>query len=149
MSTRSVRVEDPDAQPPRSRRLVDPERAAGWVVFAAILLILAGGLNVLDGIIGLSKSSFYAADARYIFSDLNTWSWIVLAIGVAEVAAGLTVMAGNQLARWFGIGVASLNAVAQLGFVQAYPYWSLAIFALDVLVIYALAVYGDRVSLDV
>jgi hypothetical protein len=54
------------------------------------------------------------------------------------------VFTGAQWARWFGIAIASLSAIEQLLFVQAYPWWSLAVFALDVLVVYALAVYGGR-----
>jgi hypothetical protein len=117
---------------------------SGWVMFASMMLVLAGAFNVIDGIVALSKSSFYVAGAHYVFSDLTTWGWIVLIIGAAQVLAGFYVWRGSQLARWFGIGTASLNAIAQLMFIQAYPWWSLALFALDLLVIYGLAVYGGQ-----
>jgi hypothetical protein len=58
------------------------------------------------------------------------------------------VWAGNELARWAGIVIVSLNAIAQLMFIPAYPFWSLGIFTLDVLVLYALAAYGGRPALD-
>jgi hypothetical protein len=120
----------------------EDDRGAGWMVFATTMLAFVGALNILDGIVALAKSSFYVADARYIFSDLNTWGWIVLVIGIVQMLAALSLTTGSQWARWFGIGVAGLNGIAQLGLMQAYPWWAMAVFALDVLVIYALAVYG-------
>jgi len=122
----------------------EEEKGAGWLTFAAIMLGLAGFFGLIDGIVALSKSSFYVASAHYVFSDLRTWGWIVLAAGVAAMLAAFGVMVRSQLARWTGITVAGLQGVAQLLMIQAYPFWSLCVFAIDVLVIYALAVYGGR-----
>jgi len=108
------------------------------------MLGCAAALNIIDGIVALSKSNFFVADAEYVFSDLRTWGWIVLAFGIAQGLAALALMNRNQLARWFAIAVAAVNAVIQLTWIQAYPFWSLTIFALDILVIYGLAVYGGR-----
>ena len=126
----------------------DEERGFGWLLFAATMLGLAGILSLFDGIAALSKSSFYAANANFVFSDLRTWGWIVLALGVLQMLVGFGIWAGNQLARWTGIVVVSLNAIAQLLFIPAYPFWSLSIFALDVLVLYGLAAHGGRPALD-
>ena len=114
----------------------------GWMVFATAMLIFAGTLGLIDGIVALSKSSFYVANAQFVFSDLRTWGWIVAIVGGLTLLAGLSVMSGSELARWFGMSVAGLQAIAQLMMIQAYPWWSVAVFAVDVLVIYALAVYG-------
>jgi hypothetical protein len=122
----------------------DTVEGAGWVTFAAVLLGLAGAFNVFDGILALSKSRFYTAEATYVFSDLNTWGWIVLVLGVLQLLAAFSLMGGSELARWFGIFVASINAIGQLMFVPAYPFWALSLFAVDILIIYALAVYGGR-----
>jgi hypothetical protein len=124
----------------------EEERGYGWLMFAATMLGLAGILTIIDGIVALSKSRFYTANATYVFSNLHTWGWITLIIGVLLILAAMGVTSGSQLARWFGIIVAGLNAIAQFSFMQAYPFWSLLVFALDVLVIYALAVYGGRRS---
>jgi len=114
----------------------------GWLLYASVILGLVGTFNVIDGIVALSKASFYVADARYVFSDLRTWGWIVLILGILQIVAAWTVFNGSSFARWFGIFAASLNAVAQLAFLQAYPFWSIAAFTMDMLVVYALAVYG-------
>jgi hypothetical protein len=119
-------------------------RASGWIGFAAITLGLAGGWNVFDGILAISRSKVYAVNATYVFSDLRTWGWIVAIVGVLQVLAAFAILGGSSVGRWFGIGVAGLNSIVQLMFVPAAPFWALAVFTLDMLVIYALAVYGGK-----
>ena len=120
------------------------ERGFGWLLFASTMLGLAGVLSVIDGIMALSKSKFYADNANYVFSDLRTWGWIMLVVGALLIVAAMGVFRGSGFARWFGIFAAGLNAIAFFGAMQAYPFWSLIVFTLDVLVIYALAVYGGK-----
>ncbi len=119
-------------------------RASGWIGFAAITLGLAGGWNVFDGILAIARSKVYVANATYVFSDLRTWGWIVLIVGVLEVLASFALLGGSSVARWFGIGAAGINSIVNLMFVPAAPFWAIAIFTLDMLVIYALAVYGGK-----
>ena len=133
---------------PRKSTYVDVDSGSGWITFAGVVIMIVAILNIVDGIAAISKSSFFVADARYVFSDLNTWGWIVLGLGVLQVVVGFGVWAGNQLARWTGIVVVSLNAIAQLLFIPAYPFWSLSIFALDILVLYGLAAHGGRPALN-
>ncbi len=121
-----------------------PEKGTGWLTFAAIMLGLGGLLGLIDGIVAISKSSFYVASAHYVFSDLNTWGWILIVVGAITLCAALAIPTGSQLARWTGITVAGLQALAQLLMIQAYPFWSLCVFAIDLVVIYGLAVYGGR-----
>lgn len=116
----------------------------GWITYASIMLGLAGVFSVVDGIVGLSKSKFYVADARFVFSDLRTWAWIVLILGALEIFASLYVARGSEFARWFGVGAASINALGQLAFLQAYPLWTISAFTMDVLIVYALIVYGGK-----
>jgi len=115
------------------------EKAVGWLGYAAIMLVFAGGWNIFDAI---ANSKVFTRNASYVFSDLRTWGWITLIIGVATLLAGFGVMSGSQVARWFGVAAAAINAVGQLMFLHAYPFWSLALFAVCMLIIYALTVYG-------
>jgi hypothetical protein len=126
-----------------------PERAPGarWITFAWVVLIVASIMNIIDGIAAISNSSFYVADARYVVSDLNTWGWIVLGLGALQALVAIGISVGNQLARWAGIVIVSLNAIAQLLFIPAYPFWALSVFTLDVLVLYGLAAHGGRPAL--
>ena len=81
----------------------DEQRGVGWLIFAATMLGFAGILCVIDGIVALSKSKFYTANAVYVFSDLRTWGWIVLVIGVLAIVAAMGVLSGSQFARWYGM----------------------------------------------
>ena len=118
---------------------------SGWVLFAGIMLMLIGVLNAIYGIAAIDESSFFVADTQYILSDLRTWGWVLLIIGALQVLAAFSVWRGGSFGRWFGIAVAALNSIAALLSIPAYPFWSLAIFAIDVLVIYGLTTYGgDR-----
>jgi hypothetical protein len=116
----------------------------GWVAFAAIMLGLAGTWNVLEGIMAIGSSRVYVAESTFVFSDLNTWGWIMLFLGLAQLVAALAVISGSELARWFGIGCAFVNSIGQLYFVPAYPVWALTMFAVDMLIIFALAVYAGK-----
>ena len=131
-----------------SQTAYEDERGAGWLVFASTMLGLAGIMSVLDGIVALSKSKFYVADATFLFSDLRTWGWIVLILGALLIVAAGGILAGSQFGRWFGIIAAGLSAISQFAFMQAYPFWTLLIFTCDLLVIYGLAIYGGRSTTD-
>lgn len=116
----------------------------GWIEFAAVMLGLAGVWNVLSGILAIGDSRVYVGDETFVFSNLNTWGWIILILGVLQLFAALAVVRGSEFARWFGVGVASLNAIGQLYFLPAFPLWSMAMFAVDILIIYGLSVYGGK-----
>ncbi len=124
----------------------DAEHGQGWVTFAGVLLLMLGTLNVIDGIAAIGKAHFFVTNTHYIISDLNTWGWVVLCLGVLQLVVGLGVFIKNQFARWTGVVVLSLNAIAQLMMMPAYPFWSLAIFAIDILAVYGLVAYGKRIA---
>src|SRR5271157_2436761 len=119
-------------------------RGEGWIAFSVAVLLIGGVFAIIDGLVAVYRSRFFSSSAVYVFSDLKTWGWIVFGLGLAAVVAGFAVASGRGWARWLGIGVAGLNAVAQLMFAQAYPLWSLMIVAVDVLVICGLTAYGSR-----
>ena len=83
-----------------------------------------------------------------MFGDLRAWGWITLIFAVLLLVAGVGVMAGNQLARWFGVVVVGLNAINQMFFIPAYPFWSLTIIAMDVVALYGLCAYGSRANVE-
>jgi phosphatidylserine synthase len=127
-----------------TRDYYEAEKGAGWLTFAAFMLGLAGIIGFIDGLVAVTTSSFYVAGAQFVFSDLRTWGWILMIVGVVATFAAFGVAAQRQWARWTGIFIAGLQAIAQLLMIQAYPFWSLCVFVLDLLVIYGLAVYGGR-----
>jgi len=124
----------------------DEDRGYGWVVFAGVLLLILGALNAIEGIAAISNARFFVHGTHYIIASLNTWGWVVLCIGVLQLAVGFGVFAKNQFSRWTGVVVLSANAIAQLLMMPAYPFWSLSLFALDILAIYGLVAYGQRLT---
>ena len=122
------------------------ERGLGWVVFAGVLLLTIGAVNVIQGIAMISRAHFYVLNANYVFGDLRAWGWVAVILGAAQVLIGLGVFAKNQFARWTGVVILGFDAIAQLLMMPAYPFWSLAIFAVDMFAIYGLIAYGKRIS---
>jgi len=116
----------------------------GWLLFAWIMMATVSILNVIYGLAAIGDSSFFVHDTRYILSGLNTWGWVTLFIGILQGTAAFSIWAGGQYGRWFGIGMAALSSIAALMSIPAYPLWSLAIFAVDILIIYGLAAYGGK-----
>lgn len=114
------------------------ETLSGWWVFAGVLLLVAGILNIVYGIAAIGDSKFFTEAGTFIISGLHTWGWVLLIIGVLELVAGFSLFAGGEFGRWFGIFIASLNAIGSLLAIPAYPFWSLAIFALSIIIIYKL-----------
>jgi hypothetical protein len=143
MSTRMP--EDATASAPRA---VPDARAfesrSGWVTFAVVMLSIAGVLNVIYGIAAISDSSFFINDTRYILSGLNTWGWVTLVIGVVQLFAAFSLWGGGLFGRIVGVVACSLSAIAALMAIPAYPLWSLAIFALDIVIIYQIATRGTE-----
>jgi hypothetical protein len=116
----------------------------GWVIFAGCMLALVGSLNFIYGIAAISNSKFFVNDAKYVFSDLNTYGWVLLSIGTIQFLAAFGIWSGSELARWIGVFSAGLNAVAQMLALPAYPFLSLALFAVDILIIYGLVAYAGH-----
>ena len=113
-------------------------------MFSAIALGFAGVWAFFEGILAISSSKIYVANATYVFSNLHTWGSIMMTLGVLAVVAAFAVFAGSELARRYGIAIAGINAWGQPMFLHAQPWWSVCMFAVDILVIYGLAAYGGR-----
>jgi len=116
---------------------------AGWIGFAAIVMLIIGFIDFFQGLIALFDDKYYVVTASgFLVVDLTTWGWIMLIWGVLLVLAGLALAAGQGWARWFTIVVVAINFFAQLGFLgnSQYPLWALTALALNVVVLYALTV---------
>ena len=115
---------------------------SGWVTFAGVMLFIGGVLNVIYGIAAIGDSKFFIQDQKYILSNLNTWGWVTLLLGALMLFGAFSLWAGGLYGRFVAILAASLSAMASLLSIPAYPFWSLAIFAIDIIVIYQVAMYG-------
>ncbi len=129
---------------PSSGTRTRPAEGLGLIVFALVLLLVLGCLNLIDGIAAVANSHVFIANSHFVFGDLRTWGWITLILGALQLLAAAGVAAGNQLARWFAVAVIGLNAIDQMFFIPAYPFWSLTIIAVDVVALWGLCAYGSR-----
>ena len=120
-------------------------RGAGRVVFAAILLLLVGTINIIYGIGALDDANVFVNDQRYVFDNLNTLGWVLIILGVIQLTAGFSLFAGGTYGRVIGIIAGSLGAIgALLSIGGGYPWWSLGVFALCVYVVHGLVVFGEE-----
>jgi hypothetical protein len=116
---------------------------AGWISFAAIVMVVVGVLDFFEGLIAIVRDNYYAIHGgQLIVFDTTTWGWVALIWGIVLVLAGLALMSGAGWARWFTIIVASVNILGQLSWLGAvsYPLWALVIVGLNIVVLYALCV---------
>jgi hypothetical protein len=132
---------------------MDNDRGGGWLVFAGIVLLVAGVMRFFDA---LWAFHYHGAlplnlqDALYGRS-LETYGWLWLSVAIIVFLSGLVVLSGTQMTRWTGqagrwIGVVAggIMAVSAIWWMPYYPIWSLVYIAIGVFVIYALAAYGER-----
>jgi hypothetical protein len=116
---------------------------AGWIGFAAIVMVILAGIDVIQGLIALFDDEYYVVSrSGFLAVDLTTWGWLLLIWGLLLALAGFGLMAAKGWARWFTIILVSLNIFAQLGFLgnSQYPLWSLTALTLNIVVLYALTV---------
>ena len=113
---------------------------SGWVIFAATMMVLLGGFTFIDGLISLLNSSYYGTAHPLLLGNYQSWGWWNLILGSLLVVTGLSLFTGSLWARIVGIIFTSVNALSQLVFIAVFPIWGLAVIAIDVVVIYALAV---------
>jgi hypothetical protein len=119
-------------------------RGAGRATFAAVLLLIAGTLNIIYGIGALDNANIYANDTRYIFTNLNTMGWVLIVLGLIQLTGGFSLMVGNTYGRVIGIVGAGLGAIgALLSVGGSDPWWSLGIFALCVYILHGILVLGQ------
>lgn len=142
---------------PVEPRTVTPPRGiagnsySGWLGFAGTLIIVIGGFNIIQGLVALFEDEYFVVTKENILLfDFTAWGWILLVVGALQLLVGFSVLANKSWARVAGILMAIFVAVMQLGFLAAFPIWSVLIIALCVLVIYALIVpasdlFGDEI----
>jgi hypothetical protein len=121
--------------------------AVGFILFAAIMMIMVGIFQALQGLVAIFENEFYVATRNYLFEfDATAWGWIHLLIGLLVAFAGWGLLSGRTWARVVAITLAVLSAIANFLFIPYYPFWSLLIIAVDVFVIWAIAAHGREVG---
>jgi len=117
--------------------------AAGFTVFAAIMMLMVGVFQALQGLIGIFENEFYVQTRNYLFQfDATTWGWIHLVLGLLVAFAGWGLLSGRTWARTVAIALAVLGATVNFLFIPYYPFWAILIITVDIFVIWALTAHG-------
>ena len=119
-------------------------RGTGRVVFAATLLLIVGVVNIIYGVGALDDANIFTDSTRFVLDNLNTLGWVLIILGIIQLAGGLSLMAGSTFGRIIAIvgGVlGALGALFSIG--DGNPWWSLAVFALCVYVVHGVIVFGQ------
>ena len=126
----------------------DPTGWTGWIVFAACMMFLVGTVQAIQGFVAIFDPGYYhvTEGGLVIDVDYTAWGWVHLLLGLLLILCALGVVAGNIAARTVAVILAGLSAIANLLFIEAYPFWSLIVITVDVLVIYALTVHGHEMK---
>ena len=129
----------------RADRHASSGTAVGFILFAAIMMIISGVFQALEGLIAIFQNEFYVATRNYLFQfDATTWGWIHLVLGLVVAFAGWGLLSGRTWARAVAITLAVLSATANFLFIPYYPFWAILIITLDIFVIWALAAHGRQ-----
>jgi hypothetical protein len=117
--------------------------AVGFILFAAIMMIMSGIFQAFAGLVGIFENEFYVPTRNYLFQfDATSWGWIHLILGLVVAFAGWGLFSGRTWARTVAIVLAVLSAIANFAFIPYYPFWALLIITLDIFVIWAVAAHG-------
>jgi hypothetical protein len=116
---------------------------SGWVAFAGAYLIIAGCMNVIWGIVALDNKTAFVENGL-VWSKLDTWGWIAIVAGGAQILAGLLVLSRRFAGQWLAGILAFIGIFMNFLSVGAYPLWSLLALAANALVIWAVTVHGDE-----
>ncbi len=122
------------------------EKGEGWLFFAAIVLGIAGIMRIFDAIWAFSYHGALPENLENaIFGhSLKTYGWVYLVVGIVLIICAGGVIARSQISRWFGIFAGAVMAISAIWWMPYYPVWSLTYIVVGILVIYGLAVYGER-----
>jgi len=113
---------------------------SGWAIFAGIILSLNGFFGMMYGLAGILNDQVVHVGGGKgpVILDFTTWGWVTLILGVLMTLAGVGILLGNSAARWLGVGMAFLSALAQFGTISAFPLWGVLVIAIDITIIYQL-----------
>jgi len=120
------------------------EPGYGWLFFAGSMMGIAGIMRIFDGIWALRVDNSAPLDGALLGTDVSTYGWAWLLLGVILLLCSFMVLTKSQFARWIGIIGGAVLAISAIWWMPFYPVWSLMYVFVGVMIVYGLAVYGSR-----
>jgi len=123
------------------------DKWTGWVAFGGMMLLVIGSINIFQGVVAwVANEQVVAVADKFVGVDFTSWGWILVLSGVLMIAVAFGLLLGMTWARFAGIVLVGLHAVAQVAWLGAYPVWSLLMITLDTVVLFALTVRWSLAS---
>jgi hypothetical protein len=121
-------------------------KRSGWITFAGVMALIAGGYNALSGIGALSDDDTLAGQATDVLYgiDLTAWGWFWLIVGLVQLGTGVLILGRNELGLWLGVGIAGFSALMTVFVIFIFPLWAIAVLTVDFLIIYGLLTQSDE-----
>jgi hypothetical protein len=121
-------------------------KRSGWITFAGVMALVAGGYNSLSGIAALADDDTLAAQANEVLYgiDLTAWGWFWLIVGLVQILIGVLIFQRNTWGLWLGVGFAGLSAMMTVIVMFVFPLWAIAVLVIDFLVLFGLLTQSDE-----
>lgn len=121
-------------------------KRSGWITFAGVMAVLAGGYNALSGIAALVDDDTIASQAKEVLYgiDLTAWGWFWLLVGLAQILTGVLIFQRNTWGLWLGVAFAGLSAMLTVIVMFVFPLWAIAVLTIDFLVLFGLLTQSDE-----
>ena len=121
-------------------------KRSGWITFAGVMAVLAGGYNALSGIAAIANDDTLKAQAHEVLFgvSLTAWGWFWLIVGIAQIVTGVLIFQRNVWGLWLGVGFAGLSAMLTVIVMFVFPLWALAVLVIDFLVLFGLLTQSDE-----
>jgi hypothetical protein len=148
MAQQTVTPTRPSVPRQRGPEETAPSGWVGWIVFAAVLMLITGAFQAIQGLVAIFKDTYYvvASSGLVVNVDYTAWGWTHLAFGALLILTGLGLFTGSMWARVLGVAVAALSMIVNFAFMAAFPVWSIVVIALDVFIILALTLHGSEMK---
>ena len=120
----------------------------GWVSFASVMMIVVGAFHVIEGLVALFKDDYFLVGSGGLVLEVDYTAWGVahLGLGLLLVFAAVSLLSGHLFGMATGVVVATISTIVNIGFLAAYPVWSVIMIAIDIIVIYAIVVHGRELE---
>jgi hypothetical protein len=119
---------------------VGPSGAAmGFTIAAAVLMMMSGVWNFLEGLAAIIRGSYFHVLPTYAYDlSVRGWGWFHLVLGAVVAIAGVALLTDKIWARIVGVALASISAIVNFLYIPYLPVWSIALIAIDAVIIWAL-----------
>ena len=110
----------------------------GWGTFGAVMLVVLGGLNIVNGFTAIHNSDYFSR--QIVYHNLTLWGWVFLIWGILELVAGVLVFGRSLTGYYMGVCLAGTATILWFFMLFAAPIPAMVGVIVGLTVIYSLTV---------